>query len=148
VNKSKALSIVFIIASIALLSWTALIVAAQTGLFRNKGNSWCCDSPSIVGVTKNKDYYKISFAYTATNYSRELQNIIINPREETVTGITGFINGTVVTGTNPVFKYLLQANDTLQVDLMLPRENFSSGTTVEVVVFGNCSMAGGTVLLP
>lgn len=147
-KKSKALSIIFIIASIALRSWTALLVAAQTGIFNSKGTSWCCDSPSIVGVTKSEDYYTISFAYTSVNYTRELQNIIVNPREETVIGITGFINGTAVTGTNPIFKYDLQPNDTLQIDLMLPRKNFSSGTTVEVVVFGNGSNAGGTVLLP
>jgi hypothetical protein len=148
VKKAKALSITFSIASIVLISWTILLVAAQTGVFIKPPTSWPTDSPALIDVTKSENRYKLSFAFTSANYKRELQNIVINPREETVNGITGYINGTAVTGANPVFKYTLQSGDNLHVDVLLPCANFSSGATIEVIVFGCGFMAGGTVLLP
>ena len=148
-EKSKVLSLVFVIASIALISWTALVVVAENGAFISKGTFWTSDCPSLVGVTKSNGYYNISLAFSSVNYSRQLQNIVINPNSQgTVTGLTGYINGTVVNATNPVFNYCLKTGDSLQVSIMFPCVAFSSGTTIDVQVFGDCFGSGGTVLLP
>lgn len=148
-KNSKVLSFVFVIASIALISWTVFVVAAENGVFISKGTSWTSDSPTLVGVTKSNGYYNISFAFSSVNYSRQLQNIVINPNnEEAVAGLTGNINGTIVNGTNPVFSYCLKTGDSLQVSLTFPCADFISGTIIDVQVFGDCFGTGGTVSLP
>ncbi len=121
VKKSTCLSIVFIIASIAFFSWSGLLIAAESGVF----------------ITKSRDAYNLSFTLPNANYTRELQNIIINPRsDEPKTGLTEYINGTVVNGTNPISKAIIKAGDNLQVNLMRPYTAFKSGTTIEVQVLG------------
>jgi hypothetical protein len=149
VKHSKNLSLVFATVSIMLISWSILVVAGENGLFENKGMRWMSDSPSLTGVTTRNGYYVLSFSFSSLNYSRELQNIIINPRgHEPIAGLTGFINGTVVSGANPIFKYIIDANDSLQVNVMFPLARFSSGTTVEVQVLGASFGTGGQVVLP
>ena len=149
VEKSKGLSLVFVIASIALISWTVLVVVAENGAFVSKGTSWISDCPSLVGVTKSDGFYNISFDFSSMNYSRQLQNMIINPNSQgAVNGLTGNINGTVVNGTDPVFKYCLKSGDSLQVSLRFPCADFVSGTTIDVQVLGDCFGSGGTILLP
>jgi hypothetical protein len=149
VKKSKALSIVFVAIAIALNTWTALVVAGENGFFDNHGTWWTSDSPALTGVTRSNDHYNLSFAFSSANYSRELQNIIINPQSDgTITGLMGYVNGTIVNGPNPVFKYCLQANDTLNVNVMIPCEDFNPGTVVDVMVMGSGFGCGGTVLLP
>lgn len=148
-QKSKTLSFIFAITSIVLISWTIFVVAAQNGVFINKDTPWMSDSPSLVGVTKDFDYYNISLAFSSINYSRELQNIIINPHsEEAVNGLFGYINGTTVKGPNPVFRSFIETGDNLQVNLMVPCEAFNSGTTIELQVFGAGFGCAGTILFP
>ena len=150
-KKSKVLSIVFITLAIASNTWTALVVAGENGfnIFENKETLWPTDSPALTAVTRSNGYYNLSFAFTSANYSRELQNIIINPRADTpIAGLMGYINGTIVNGPNPVFKYNLQANDSLYIDIMLPCTNFNPDTSIEVEVMGAHFLAGGRILLP
>lgn len=138
----------FIIISIAVISWT-VVVAAENGFFAGKSTSWISDNPSLVGVTKNDDYYKISLAFSSVNYTRQLQNIMINPSSnDAVVGLKGYINGTAVNVEKPVFSYLINKNDNIQVDLLVPCADFSSGTTINVQVFGEGFGSCGTILLP
>jgi hypothetical protein len=149
VEKSKVLSLVFVIASIALISWAVFVVAAENGAFVSKGTFWASDCPSLVGVTKSNGNYNISFAFSSVNYSRQLQNILINPNSQgNVAGLAGCINGTAVNATDPVFKYCLKSGDSLQVSLIFPCADFASGTTIDVQVLGDCFGSGGAILLP
>jgi len=148
-KKSKLLSYLFIIASIALISWTVFVVAAENGTFISKGTVWTSDSPSLVAVAKSKGYYNISLAFSSVNYSRQLQNILINPNSQgIVPGLTGDINGTAVNGTNPIFTYNLKSGDSLQVSILIPCTDFVSGTILQVQVMGDCFGTGGEVKLP
>jgi hypothetical protein len=148
-KKSMALSLAFVIISIALISWTVLVVAAENGFFVDKSTSWASDNPSLVGVAKSDGYYNISFAFSSANYTRQLQNIIINPnRNDAVVGLKGCINGTAVNEENPVFSSLIIKGDSLQVDLLIPYADFRSGTTINLQVLGAGFGSGGTILLP
>ena len=62
-KKSMALSLAFVIISIALISWTVLVVAAENGFFVGKSTSWASDNPSLVGAAKSDGYYNVSFAF-------------------------------------------------------------------------------------
>jgi hypothetical protein len=148
-KKSMALSITFVIVSIALISWTVLVVAAQNGFFAGKSTSWAYDNPSLVGVAKSDGYYNISFAFSSVNYTRQLQNFLINPNSnDVVVGLKGYINGTAVNGENPVFSSLIDKGDSLQVNLLIPCADFSSGTTINVQVLGAGFGSSGKILLP
>jgi hypothetical protein len=149
VEKSKVLPIVFVMISIALISWTVLVVAAENGAFASKGTFWASDCPSLAGVSKNNGFYNISLAFSSVNYSRQLQNILINPNSQgTVADLNGNMNGTVVNAADPVFKYCLKGGDSLQVSLIFPSADFASGTTIDVQVLGDCFGSGGAILLP
>ena len=144
-----ALSLTFVIISIALICWTVLVVAAENGFFVDKGTSWASDNPSLVGVAKSDGYYNISFAFLSANYTRQLQNIMINPNShDTVVGLMGFVNVTAVNENNPVFSSLINKGDSLQVYLLVPCADFRSGTTINVQVLGDCFGSCGTILLP
>jgi hypothetical protein len=148
-KKSMTLSITFVIISIALISWTVLVVAAQNGFFADKSNSWASDNLSLVGVTRNDGYYNISLAFSNVNYTRQLQNIMINPNSnDAVVGLKGYINGTAVNTENPVFSSLINNGDSLRVDLLVPCADFRSGTTIYMQVIGGGFGSGGTILLP
>jgi hypothetical protein len=148
-KKSMALSLAFVIISIALISCTVLVVAAQNGFFVPKSTSWASDNPSLMGVAKSDGYYDISFAFSSTNYTRQLQNIMINPNSnDAVVGLKGSINGTAVNEENPVFSSLINKGDSLQVDLLVPTADFPSGTAINVQVLGSGFGCGGTILLP
>jgi hypothetical protein len=73
---------------------------------------------------------------------------MINPNsDDAVAGLKGYINGTAVNGENPVFSSLINKGDSLQVNLLIPCTDFSSGTTINVQVLGDCFGCGGTILL-
>jgi hypothetical protein len=148
-QKSRLLSLLFIIASVALISWTVFVVAAENRDFISKGTIWTSSSPSLAGVSKTNGYYIISLAFSSVNYSRQLQNTLINPNnQEVVAGLTGDINGTSVNGTNPVFAYCLKSGDNLQVKAQFPCSAFVSGTTIWVEVMGDCFGTRVEILLP
>lgn len=147
-KKSMVLSLTFVIISLALISWT-VVVAAENGFFAGKSTSWASDNPSLAGVVKSDGYYDISFTFSSVNYTRQLQNIMINPdSNDAVAGLKGNINGTAVNEENPVFSSLINKGDSLQVDLLVPTADFLSGTTINVQVFGDCFGSGGTILIP
>jgi len=147
-KKSMALSLTFVIISLALIGWT-VVVAAENGFFVSKGTSWASDNPSLVGVTRKDSYYSISLAFSSVNYTRQLQNIMINPNSNvSVVGLKGYVNGTSVNEENPVFSSLINKGDSLQVELLIPYADFCSGTTVYVQVLGDSFGSGGAVLLP
>lgn len=132
-----------------LVSWTVLVVAAENGFFVSKSTSWASNNPSLVGVAKSDGYYNISFAFSSVNYTRELQNIMINPNSnDAVVGLKGNINGTAVNEENPVFSSLISKEDSIQVDLLVPCADFRSGTTIYLQVLGDGFGSGGTILLP
>ena len=142
-------SLAFVIISIALISWKVLVVAAENGFFVGKNNSWTSDNPSLVAVTRNDGYYHISLAFSSVNYTRQLENIMINPNShDTVVGLKGFINSTAVDEDNPVFSSLINKGDSLQISLLIPCADFRSGTSIYLQVFGDSFGSGGTVLLP
>ncbi len=146
-KKSKALSIAFVVISVALICWTILVVAAESGFF--VCNGWASDNPSLVGVRKADGYYNISFAFSSANYTRQLQNVLINPNSNNeVVGLKGYINGTAVNEENPVFSSLINKGDSLQVNLLIPSADFHSGTNIDVQVLGDCFGSSGTILLP
>ena len=119
-KKSMVLSLTFVIISLALISWT-VVVAAENGFFAGKSTSWASDNPSLAGVVKSDGYYDISFTFSSVNYTRQLQNIMINPNSnDAVAGLKGNINGTAVNEENPVFSSLINKGDSLQVDLLVP----------------------------
>jgi hypothetical protein len=147
-KKSLALSLTFLIISIVLISWT-VVVAAENGFFAGKSTSWAYDNPSLVGVAKSNGYYNLSFAFSSVNYTRQLQNFMINPNSnDVVVGLKGYINGTALNGENPVFSSLINKGDSLQVDLLIPCADFPSGTTINVEVLGSGFGSGGSILLP
>ncbi len=148
-DKSKRLSIVFVVFSVVLLGWTGFVLAVESGYFVPPQTSWVSDSPALLGVTARNGYYDISLAFSSVNYTRELQNIIINPRDEgSIDGLTGFVNGTAVHGLKPVFSSVIEPGDTLQVHVMFPYARFSPGATVELQVLGGSFGSTGIVKLP
>ena len=147
-KKSKILSVTFIIASIALISWSLMVLAGVNGAFSSNESSWTSDNPSFQGVTKNDGYYNISLAFKNVTYAERLDNILINPNsQENVIGLTAYLNGTAVNAPDPV-SCNLQKGDSLQVNLVFPCTNFASGTTIHLDVIGDNFGCGGSVVLP
>jgi hypothetical protein len=139
---------VFIAFSVILVVWTVFAIVAESGCFVSK-TSWSSDCPSLIGVYTHNGYYDISLSFSSANYSRELQNIIINPRDEgSIAGLTGTINGTSVHGANPVFSCLIERGNSLSVHVLFPCARFNPGAVIELQVLGGGFMSGGTIQLP
>lgn len=148
-KKSKILSAVFIIASLALISWTFIVMAGVNGVFSNNKSGWSSNNPSLQGITKKDDYYNISLAFSNVTYNERLNGIVIinSSNHENDINPTAYLNGTAVDATDPV-SCNLQRGDSLQVNLVFPCANLDSGTTINIHVMGDIFGCGGSVVLP
>ncbi|MCW4003389.1 MAG: hypothetical protein NWE95_05700 [Candidatus Bathyarchaeota archaeon] len=148
-KKSKILSTAFIITSIALISWTFIVIAGVNGAFSNNKSGWTSNNPSFESITKNDGYYNISLAFSNVTYNEKLNGIVIinSSNHENDINPTAYLNGTAVGATDPI-SCNLQRGDSLQVNLVFPCANLDSGTTINIHVMGDVFGCGGSVVLP
>ena len=148
-KKSSVLSLAFVTASIVLICWTCIVIVGVNGAFSSTPPSWPSSNPSLQGVTKNGGYYNISLAFTNVTYPERLDNILINPNSPgNVAGLTAYLNGTASNIPNVSESCNLKKGDSLQVNLVFPCSNFTSGSEVYLAVMGDYFGCGGYVLLP
>lgn len=77
-----------------------------------------------------------------------MDNIIINPNsQENITDLTFYLNGTTVKAPDPA-SYNLKSGDSLQVNLTVPRTEFTSGSTIVICVMGDHFGWNKGVVLP
>jgi hypothetical protein len=106
------------------------------------------DLPNFQDVTKNNGYYNITLAFNKVIDSEKLNNIVINPQSgKMVNDSIFYLNGTAVSQQDPV-SCNLKSGDSLQINLLLPCNEFPSGSTVNLEVIGNSFGCGKAVALP
>jgi hypothetical protein len=151
VKKSNIIALVCIIAAIGAVSLSVVSFAAinqNESHGESYGDSHSLDLPHFQGVTKSNEYYNISLAFSNVTDPERLDNILINPNsQENITDLTFHLNGTTVIPPNPA-SYNLESGDSLQVNITVPCNEFTSGSTMMIWVMGDHFGWNTGVVLP
>jgi hypothetical protein len=141
------MSIVFAVASIVLICWSAVASAGASGAFVKDENEWCSNNPSLQSVSKSNGYCTITFVFSDVRYSEKLYGVFLFNRDsgEDISGVTTYVNGAAVDFSEPL-NYAPATVDTLQV--VFPCDNLTAETEIRVEMIGDCFGCGGSVILP
>ncbi len=143
-KKSFVLSIIFVIASIVLLSWSVIVIAAVNGVFRDDRLCWGTDNPSLA-FTQKGGYYNISLAFHGVQYNETIDGIVLTTGNcQDFQSLTRYVNGTALAKDAPV-SFKLHCGDEVAVNFVFPMDDLPLGTRVNIRVFGNSSGCGGYI---